>query len=81
MSSAPITVYVLAREEAVSHWLKVIGPENVAEAELFWPSSLRGVFGKCDNVDNAVHGSADHVASKWEIRFFFPHRKFPDLFR
>lgn len=75
MSSAPIVVYCLSRIKAIEHWRHVIGPKNVRDAELYWPSSLRGKYG-CDGVQNAIHGSHDQEEADREIRFFFPNSKF-----
>ncbi len=69
MSSGPIAVIILAKENCVEEWRNLIGATNPAEAE---EGTLRHKYG--DHVEmamNAVHGSAtDHDALR-EINFFY----------
>lgn len=69
MLSGPTWVLVLAKENAVDEWRKVIGATNPAEAA---PETIRAIFGDKSNMsNNAVHGSSDDWAAKKEINFFF----------
>ncbi|KAG5846342.1 hypothetical protein ANANG_G00113920 [Anguilla anguilla] len=71
MSSGPMWAYILAREEAVSHWRAMMGPTKVFRARYDAPGSIRARFGLTDT-RNTTHGS-DSEDSAWrEIAFFFP---------
>ncbi|XP_071559929.1 nucleoside diphosphate kinase homolog 5 [Temnothorax nylanderi] len=73
MSSGSIIVFVLAKENAVEEWKRLIGPTTVAEARLYFPDSIRARYGrKGDNIKNAVHGSCGRERAEKEIHFFFP---------
>ncbi|XP_012268658.2 nucleoside diphosphate kinase homolog 5-like [Athalia rosae] len=73
MSSSPILVMVLAKQRGVEEWRLAIGPAKVSEARLYYPDTLRAMFGRCgDDVQNAVHGSANLDQAEREIHFFFP---------
>ena len=65
----PVWALVLAKENAVEEWRKLMGVTDSSQAA---PGTIRAEFGRSDNVTmNAVHGSAtDHDAKK-EINFFF----------
>jgi nucleoside-diphosphate kinase len=66
MSSGEILVIVLEREDAISHWRKVMGATDPALAE---PGTLRHTYGF--SVErNAVHGSDGPDTAKWEIDYF-----------
>ena len=67
LSSGPIVVMVLEKENAVEEWRKTIGATNPEEAE-------SGTIGKdfATNIqENAVHGSDSDENAKKEIGFFF----------
>lgn len=51
-------VYILARENAVEVWRKLMGPTKVFRAQFIAPMSIRGSFGLSDT-RNAVHGSGE----------------------
>ncbi|KAJ3217379.1 thioredoxin domain-containing protein 6 [Clydaea vesicula] len=70
MSSAPILVFVLARENAVELWRQTIGPTSSHLAKDQHPKTLRALFGT-DNMLNAVFGSSSVEAAEKEIEFFF----------
>eukprot|EP00053_Salpingoeca_punica_P001659 m.34417 g.34417 ORF g.34417 m.34417 type:complete len:198 (+) comp11147_c0_seq1:93-686(+) len=72
MSSGPVVVLVLARENAVSAWREMMGPTNSSIARVESPKSIRARFGT-DNQRNAVHGSDSVTSAQKEIRFFFPN--------
>ncbi len=71
MSSGKIVVMVLEREEAISHWRKVMGATDPALAE---PGTLRHSYGFSIE-RNAVHGSDSPQTAEWEINYFFPDYK------
>jgi nucleoside-diphosphate kinase len=67
MTSGPVVVGRLQRENAVEHWRKVIGATDPMKAE---PSTIRNQFGK--NIEqNAVHGSDSPHNGEVETDFFF----------
>ena len=71
MSSGEIVVMVLEREDAISHWRKVMGVTDPAYAE---PGTLRRQFGFSIE-RNAVHGSDAPDTSEWEIDYFYKEKK------
>ncbi|XP_076246940.1 nucleoside diphosphate kinase homolog 7 isoform X2 [Calliopsis andreniformis] len=74
LTSGPIVALELLGDHAITRWLEVIGPEDSDEARVKAPSSIRACYGK-DKVHNAVHGSRNEEAAKWELEFFFPDPK------
>jgi nucleoside-diphosphate kinase len=67
MSSGPVVLMVLEREDAIARWREVMGATDPAQAE---PGTLRHLFGF--SVErNAVHGSDAPETAEWEINFFF----------
>jgi len=48
--------YVLAREDAVTHWRAMMGPTKVFRARFTSPDTLRGQYGLTDT-RNTTHGS------------------------
>ena len=67
MSSAPIMVAILQKQNAVEDYRKFIGKTNPAEAE---PGTIRRDFGT--NIQaNAVHGSDSDENAIIECDFFF----------
>jgi nucleoside-diphosphate kinase len=69
MSSGPIWVMTLAKDNAVEEWRSTIGATHPAEAEV---GTIRARFGDHNNItNNAVHGSATDHAAQREINFFF----------
>lgn len=73
MSSGPIIVFVLAKQNAVEEWKKIMGPATVMEARLYFPDSIRARYGRRgDGFKNAVHGSSSREQAEKEIHFFFP---------
>ncbi|XP_039630840.1 nucleoside diphosphate kinase homolog 5 [Polypterus senegalus] len=71
MSSGPVMTMVLARDQAISHWKMLIGPNDSMKAKESHPDSLRAVYGT-DDLKNAVHGSDCLSSAEREIRFMFP---------
>ncbi|XP_070155379.1 nucleoside diphosphate kinase homolog 5 [Polyergus mexicanus] len=73
MSSGPILVFVLAKQNAVEEWKKIMGPATITEARLYFPDSIRARYGRRgDGFKNAVHGSNNREQAEKEIHFFFP---------
>ncbi|XP_072218673.1 nucleoside diphosphate kinase 6 [Leuresthes tenuis] len=71
MSSGPMRAYILAREDAISHWRGLMGPTKVFRARYTSPSSIRAQFGLTDT-RNTTHGSDSPESAQREISFFFP---------
>lgn len=67
MSSGPVVVLLLEKENAIKHWREVMGATDPAQAR---PGTLRRQFGF--SVErNAVHGSDAPETAEYEISFFF----------
>ncbi|XP_026175323.1 nucleoside diphosphate kinase 6 [Mastacembelus armatus] len=71
MSSGPMRAYILAREDAISHWRELMGPTKVFRARYTSPSTIRARFGLTDT-RNTTHGSDSVESAQREIIFFFP---------
>ncbi|MFQ5767826.1 MAG: nucleoside-diphosphate kinase [Acidobacteriota bacterium] len=67
MSSGPVVVMVLGREDAVKTWRRVMGCTDPAEAEA---STLRAEYGSSIE-RNATHGSDARETAAQEISYFF----------
>ena len=68
ISTSPVVVMVLEKENAVSAWRDAMGPTNPADAA---EGTIRARFGK--NIgENATHGSDSLDSSKRERAIFFP---------
>ncbi|KAK3608595.1 hypothetical protein CHS0354_042587 [Potamilus streckersoni] len=70
MSSGPISVHILARENAIAEWRKLMGPTKVLRTIYENPECIRGQFGLTDT-RNSTHGSDSPEKAKCEINFFF----------
>jgi len=67
MSSGPIVLMVLERENAIAHWRDVMGATDPALAK---PGTIRRTYGF--SVErNATHGSDAPSTAAWEIDYFF----------
>ncbi len=67
MSSGPVVVAILEKEDAVSDYRKLIGHTDPAKAE---PGTIRKLF--AESVErNAVHGSDSDENAEFECDFFF----------
>ncbi|XP_055741765.1 nucleoside diphosphate kinase 6 isoform X1 [Salvelinus fontinalis] len=71
MSSGPMRAYVLAREDAITHWRELMGPTKVFRARYTSPLTIRAQYGLTDT-RNTTHGSDSVESAQREIRFFFP---------
>lgn len=68
ITSGPVVVGRLERENAVEHWRNVIGSTDPKKAA---PGTIRALYGF--NIErNAVHGSDSMENGIVETRFFFP---------
>lgn len=68
MTSGPIVLMILEREDAIKEFLRLKGPTDPAKASV---GTLRKEFGV--NVkENAIHGSDTAESAAREIDFFFP---------
>lgn len=67
MTSGPVLVGRLERQDAVEHWRKVIGATDPKKAI---PGTIRNLYGS--NIEaNAVHGSDSPENGEVETKFFF----------
>lgn len=80
MSSGPISTHILARENAILEWRKLMGPTKVFRTIHEDPGSLRGQFGLTDT-RNSTHGSDSDESAKREIGFFFPEFNIDDWYK
>ena len=68
MSSGPIVMLVLAKENAVANWRDLMGATNPAEAQ---PGTVRKLYGASIG-ENATHGSDSLENADREIELLFP---------
>ena len=67
MSSGPIVVLALEKEDAIADLRKLMGATNPANAE---PGTIRKKY--ADNIErNAIHGSDAEDTAKFELSYFF----------
>lgn len=70
MTSGPVIVMILEKQNAIQAWRDFMGSTNPAEAK---EGTIRKQFGS--NIEqNAAHGSDSSDAAKREIKFFFFER-------
>ena len=68
MTSGPVWVMALERDQAVPHLRKVMGATNPADAD---EGTIRKLYG--ESIErNAIHGSDSQENASIEISFFFP---------
>jgi nucleoside-diphosphate kinase len=67
MSSGPVVLLRLERENAITHWRKVMGATDPAKAE---PGTIRRLYGFSIE-SNATHGSDALETAEWELSYFF----------
>ena len=68
MSSAPVVIQVLEKENAVEDYRKIMGATNPANAE---EGTIRAKYGLSVG-ENSVHGSDSLENANSEIKYFFP---------
>ncbi|KAM7294177.1 nucleoside diphosphate kinase 6 [Ixodes scapularis] len=71
MSSGPLSVHILAKEDAIREWRTLLGPTKVSKAVFEAPLSIRARFGLTDT-RNGAHGADSEASAKREMGFFFP---------
>jgi len=68
ISSGPVIVMALEKENAIADWRKLMGATNPEQAE---EGTIRKLYGTNIGV-NAVHGSDAPETAKIELGLFFP---------
>lgn len=68
MTSGPVVIACLEREDAVAHLRSVMGPTDSRKAP---KETLRGQFGS-GLQENAIHGSDSLENGRLETAYFFP---------
>lgn len=71
MTSGPVVIMALEKENAIQEWRDLMGATNPAQAA---PGTLRRMFGKSIG-SNATHGSDSPVTAASELKLFFPQLK------
>ncbi|KAK0597598.1 hypothetical protein LWI29_026783 [Acer saccharum] len=70
MTSGPVLVMVLEKENAIADWRGLIGPTDARKAKITHPHSVRAMCG-LDSEKNCVHGSDSALSAQREMSFFF----------
>ncbi|XP_021719951.1 probable nucleoside diphosphate kinase 5 isoform X2 [Chenopodium quinoa] len=70
MTSGPILVMILEKDNAVADWRKLIGPTDAEKAKVTHPQSIRAMCG-LNTEKNCVHGSHSIQSASREMSFFF----------
>ncbi len=70
MTSGPVVVMVLEKENAILGWRDLMGATDPAQAN---PGTIRKVFGT-NKGSNASHGSDSATSAAREIAFFFGNK-------
>ncbi|KAL6285360.1 hypothetical protein ACE6H2_009750 [Prunus campanulata] len=73
MTSGPVLIMVLEKENAVADWRALIGPTDASKAKITHPNSIRAICG-LDLQKNCVHGSDSPQSAQREISFFFKEK-------
>ncbi|KAL5538013.1 hypothetical protein UlMin_045309 [Ulmus minor] len=73
MTSGPVLVMILEKENAVADWRALIGPTDARKAKITHPHSIRAMCGM-DSEKNCVHGSDSPQSAQREISFFFKEK-------
>ena len=72
VSSAPVFLMALFREEAVSHLREVIGETDPQKAK---KNTLRALYG--ESIErNSIHGSATKESARGELALFFKEEEY-----
>ncbi|MEE9132865.1 MAG: nucleoside-diphosphate kinase [Gemmatimonadota bacterium] len=71
MTSGPVLVLALEREDAVAYLREVIGATDPSEAK---PGTVRALYAE-DKERNAVHASDSAETARQELAFFFSTRE------
>lgn len=70
MTSGPVLVMLLEKDNAVADWRALMGPTDASKAKITHPYSIRAKCG-LDMEKNCVHGSDSPKSAQREISFFF----------
>lgn len=73
MTSGPVLVMILEKENAVADWRALIGPTDARKAKITHPHSIRAMCGT-NSEKNCVHGSDSPQSAQREISFFFKEK-------
>jgi nucleoside-diphosphate kinase len=68
MTSGPVVVMALEKENAIAAWRTLMGATNPTNAA---PGTIRKLFGKSTG-ENVAHGSDAPQTASEEVTFFFP---------
>lgn len=68
ISSGPVIVMAIEKDNAIAEWRKLMGATNPAEAE---DGTIRKIFGTSIG-HNAAHGSDAIETAMYELSIFFP---------
>ena len=70
VSSAPVVIMALEKENAIQEWRDLMGATDAKNAA---PGTIREKFGSKTNIMlNATHGSDSAETAEEELMFFFP---------
>ena len=69
MTSGPIIILCLKKDNAINDFRKLIGNTDPKKAA---PGSIRSIYGD-DIAHNAIHGADSIESAQREILFWFPH--------
>ncbi|KAL1551776.1 putative nucleoside diphosphate kinase 5 isoform X1 [Salvia divinorum] len=70
MTSGPVRIMVIEKENAIADWRALIGPTDAKKAKVTHPDSVRALCG-LNSERNCVHGSDSPQSAAIEISFFF----------
>lgn len=70
MTSGPVLVMVLEKDNAIADWRALMGPTDASKAKITHPHSIRAKCG-LNTKKNCVHGSDSPKSAQREIPFFF----------
>ncbi|KHN39615.1 Nucleoside diphosphate kinase [Glycine soja] len=70
MTSGPVLIMVLEKDNAIADWRALMGPTDASKAKITHPHSIRAKCG-LDMEKNCVHGSDSPKSAQREISFFF----------
>ncbi|XP_012584555.1 PREDICTED: nucleoside diphosphate kinase 7 isoform X4 [Condylura cristata] len=71
ISSGPIIVMEILKDDAICEWKRLLGPANSEVARVDAPGSIRALFGT-DGIRNAAHGPDSFACAAREMELFFP---------
>ncbi|WJX92281.1 hypothetical protein P8452_73942 [Trifolium repens] len=70
MTSGPVLIMILEKNNAIADWRALMGPTDASKAKITHPHSIRAKCG-LDTEKNCVHGSDSPKSAQREILFFF----------